>query len=105
VQTVTISDARTFSLRDVQRRDLVKTATLHVELLCFEAGQRDDEAAHAADRIYQVLEGEALVRGGPETTRLGKGTLLTVPAGVSHTLENAGGGLLVVMATGAPAQS
>jgi mannose-6-phosphate isomerase-like protein (cupin superfamily) len=45
------------------------------------------------------------VRGGPETTRLGKGTLLTVPAGVSHTLENAGGGLLVVMATGAPAQS
>jgi mannose-6-phosphate isomerase-like protein (cupin superfamily) len=104
VQTVNINEARRFSLRDVQRNDLVKTATLHVELLCFEAGQRDEEAAHAADRVYQVLEGEALVRDGSATTkRLGKGMLLAVPAGVPHTLENAGGGLLVVMATGAPA--
>jgi hypothetical protein len=52
VQTVNINEARRFSLRDVQRNDLVKTATLHVELLCFEAGQRDEEAAHAADRVY-----------------------------------------------------
>jgi quercetin dioxygenase-like cupin family protein len=99
VQTVNISDARTFSLRDVQRRDLLKSDGLHVELLCFEAGQRDADVTREHDRVYQVLEGEVIVRGEGPPRRLGKGTLLSVPAGTTHTLENAGGGLLVVMAT------
>jgi quercetin dioxygenase-like cupin family protein len=101
VQSVTISDARTFSLRDVQRRDLVRSDDFHVELLCFEAGQRDADVSATHDRLYQVLEGEVIVRTSEEPKRLGKGTLLCVPAGTTHTLENAGGGLLVVMATGA----
>jgi len=100
VHTVPINDARVFSLREVQRRDLVKTDDLHVQLLCFEAGQRDEERLATGSTIYQVLEGEAIVRS-EGSRRLGRGTLLSVPAGVAHTLENAGGGLLVVMATSA----
>ena len=99
MQTVTISDARSFSLRDVQRRDLVRSDDLHVQLLCFEAGQRDADVTVDHDRLYQVLEGEVIVRGEDTPRRLGKGTLLCVPSGTTHTLENAGGGLLVVMAT------
>jgi quercetin dioxygenase-like cupin family protein len=101
VQTVTINDARAFSLRDVQRSDLVRSAQLHLELLCFEAGQRDAEVSAEHDRVYQVLEGEMIVRAAQGDTRVGKGTLLSVPAGEAHVLENAGGGLLVVMATSA----
>ncbi len=97
--TVTISDARTFSLQNVQKNALVSTDDLDVTLLCFEAGQRDDEASHGRTCIYQVLEGEVLVRQGDESNRLGKGKILTIAPGTAHTLENAGGGLLVVLAT------
>ncbi|MDA0699763.1 MAG: cupin domain-containing protein [bacterium] len=97
MHTIAISDARRFSLARVERRSLVDAPDLRVELICFEAGQRDEALSCAATASYQVLEGEALVRAGDEVVRLGKGKLLAVDAGELHTLENAGGGLLVVM--------
>ncbi len=99
MDTITISDARTFSLKSVQHSDLVKTKDLHVELICFEGGQRAEELSHSKTCVYQVLEGELLVKQNDVSKRLGKGKLLTLPAATKHTLENAGGGLLVVMAT------
>lgn len=102
---VTINDARRFSLDGVQKRDLVEDDHLRVTLLCFEAGQRDEEQTFGASCVYQVLEGEALVRHAGGSDRVGKGKLTTVPAGTRHHLENAGGGLLVVLAvhpTGGP---
>lgn len=99
MDTITISDARQFSLKTIQHSDLVKTKDLHIELICFEAGQKDKEVSHGKTCVYQVLEGELLIKQNDISKRLGKGKLLTVPAGRNHTLENAGGGLLVVMAT------
>mgnify|MGYP002779020133 CR=1 FL=1 len=99
LHTVSIGEARRFSLRGVERRDLVAEEDLRVELICFEAGQRDAPSEHPGSSVYQVLEGEALIHAGSESERLGKGKLLVVPGGRPHSLENAGGGLLVVMAT------
>jgi quercetin dioxygenase-like cupin family protein len=99
MDTITISDARRFSLKSIQYSDLVKSKDLHIELICFEAGQRDKEVSHAKTCVYQVLEGELLIKQDEVSKRLGKGKLLSVPASAKHTLENAGGGLLVVMAT------
>lgn len=99
---VKISQGRKFSLKEVSKQRLLgvaEGADLEVLLICFEAGQRDEESQKPYDTLYQVLEGEALVRAEGETERLGKGKLLRMPAGTAHTLENAGGGLLVVMAT------
>lgn len=96
---VTISAARRFSLDDVQRSTLLREGDLSVEVLCFEAGQRDEEEQRDETSLYQVLEGEALLRVGDERHRLGKGKIASVPTGTAHVLENAGGGLLVVMAT------
>lgn len=98
MNTITIGDARRFSLAGVQHHDLVEQDDLRVTMFCFEAGQLDDMRDLDHSAVYQVLEGEALVRAGDETERLGKGKLLTVPAGTEHRLENAGGGLLVVLA-------
>lgn len=95
---VTFSDARRFSLAGVQHTDLVTQDDVRVTMACFEAGQLDEPRNVAHSTVYQVLEGEALVRVGDDTERLAKGRLLTVPAGVAHRLENAGGGLLVVLA-------
>ncbi len=96
---IAIADARRFSLAHVERRPLVELPDLHVELVCFEAGQRDEVAAASHGCVYQVLEGEVLVREDDKMLRLGKGRLLRVPAQTAHVLENAGGGLLVVLAT------
>ncbi len=99
MEIVSIAEGRKFSLKSIQRSSLVKTHDLHIELICFESGQRDEEGQHSHSSIYQVLEGEALVKQEGSSQRLGKGKLLSVPAKTAHTLENAGGGLLVVMAT------
>jgi len=99
MHVITIADARRFSLARVERRPLVDAPDLRVELVCFEAGQREEELDHAATVSYQVLEGEALVRAGDEVVRLGRGRLLRVDPGTVHALENAGGGLLVVLST------
>jgi quercetin dioxygenase-like cupin family protein len=99
MDTITISDARQFSLKTTQHSDLVKTKDLHVELICFEGGQQDKEQSHNKSCVYQVLEGELLIKQNDVSKRLGKGKLLTVSPETKHLLENAGGGLLVVMAT------
>lgn len=100
MKSITIREARRFSSQAIQKSDLLKSRDLHLRLLCFEAGQRDDEDEHPFDLVYQVLEGEVLVSAvGEAGQRLGKGKLFMVPAGTAHSLENAGGGLLVVMAT------
>jgi len=99
MHVIAIADARRFSLARVERRPLVDAPDLRVELVCFEAGQREEALDPAATVSYQVLEGEALVRAGEELVRLGKGKLLRVDPGTVHTLENAGGGLLVVLST------
>lgn len=102
MNTVKISQGRKFSLKEVSKQRLLgagEGADLEVALLCFEAGQRDEESQQPHDTLYQVLEGEALVHAEGETERLGKGKLLRMPAGTAHVLENAGGGLLVIMAT------
>jgi len=96
---VSINDARRFSLDGIQKRDLVADGDIRVTLLCFEAGQKDEEQTLATSCVYQVLEGEAIVRHGGGSDRVGKGKLTSVPAGTAHHLENAGGGLLVVLAT------
>lgn len=97
--TVTISDARRFSLSSIQETELLADGDLTVALFCFEAGQQADEATRGGSSLYQVLEGELLIRQGDVSQRVGKGKLVSVPAGTRHLLENAGGGLLVVMLT------
>jgi quercetin dioxygenase-like cupin family protein len=99
MDTAIIADARKFSLKSVQTNELVHTSDLHVELICFEAGQKYQAGSHSKTTLYQVLEGEALIKHGDTLKRLGKGKLLSMPASTQHSLENAGGGLLVVVAT------
>ncbi|MEY3021515.1 MAG: hypothetical protein RIS86_713 [Planctomycetota bacterium] len=94
-----IAEARRFSLERPEVRTLVDTPDLKSELLCFEAGQRLEPVAAAHTITYLVLEGEALVRADAVQLRLGQGKLLRVDAGERYLLENAGGGLLVVLAS------
>ena len=98
MHVTTIAEARRFSLAHVERRPVIDAPDLRIDLVCFEAGQREDALDYATTAVYQVLEGEALVRAGEQVVRLGRGKVLRVDAGTTHALENAGGGLLVVQA-------
>ncbi len=98
MKKVSIQDARKFSLSSVQVQPLVEAGDLTSELLCFEAGQSADPRKFDGTTVYQVLEGEALVTAAATKERLGKGRLLSVDAATEHRVENAGGGLLVVLA-------
>lgn len=98
MKKVSIQDARKFSLDEVQVRPLLEEGGLNSELLCFEAGQSAEPRTFDRGVIYQVLEGEALISADGGKERLGKGRLLSVSAATDHRVENAGGGLLVVLA-------
>lgn len=99
MKIVTIQDGRRFSLEEVQTTELAAQDGLRVSLVCFEAGQQGASRAFPGPVAYQVIEGEAVVKRGEQRERLGKGKLLLVAAGDEHRVENAGGGLLVVLAT------
>jgi quercetin dioxygenase-like cupin family protein len=99
MNTVSIQDARKFNLKQPERQPLLRAPDLHVELLCFEGGQTLADQTPTSTTSYQVLEGELMIRAQGATQRLGKGKLLQASAGETHTLENTGGGLLVVLAT------
>ncbi len=98
MKKVSINDARKFSLDKVQVRPLIEAGDLSGELLCFEAGQSADPSRFDGTVVYQVLEGEALISAEGARERLGKGRLLSVGGATEHRVENAGGGLLVVLA-------
>lgn len=99
MKQVSIQAARKFSLKHAERIPLLEVGELSSELLCFEAGQNLTDLIHPKATLYQVLEGEALLTAHGATERLGKGRLLAIEGGEEHALENAGGGLLVVLAT------
>ncbi len=103
MKAVAITSRRSFSLKSVQTVPLVTEGGVALELLCFEAGQKTEEFRNNGATVYQVIEGEVIVRSGDEREQLGSGRLLTVPAGIAHTAENAGGGLLTLLVTRGPA--
>lgn len=98
MKKVNIQEARRFSTEGVNVEVLLEEGDLRSELLSFEAGQSLEPRSLEKSVVYQVLEGEAIVSAGGARDRLGKGRLLSIPGGTEHVLENAGGGLLVVLA-------
>src|SRR5690554_7909266 len=81
---------RRFSLTGVQTVPVVTEGDFRLELLCFEAGQSITNLQHTGTAVYQVIEGEAIVRSGNGREDVGSGRLLTVNSGLEHSIENAG---------------
>ena len=58
--------------------------------------------AHAGDQIVYVLDGEAVLCVGEREHRVGAGTLVTIPAGATHHVRNAGAAPLFFVTVYAP---
>lgn len=53
-------------------------------LYALDAGGQDSQQPHAQDEIYVVMSGRASVTVGAETTQVGRGSVVYVPAGEPH---------------------
>lgn len=76
---------------------------LYAGLNCFLPGQEHEAHVHSGqDKLYYVLEGDAIATLGDETAQLSAGDLVLAKAGVPHGLSNPGPANLVVLTLFSP---
>ncbi|MFG2329821.1 cupin domain-containing protein [Streptomyces sp. NPDC048604] len=57
-------------------------------LYALDAGELDPQSPHTEDEIYFVVSGRASITVGSETTQVGRGSVVYVPAGVPHKFHH-----------------
>jgi len=62
--------------------------SIHVNEGTLKGGCRTPGDAHTATELYYTLKGEAVLTLGEEKTDIKPGSLVYIPAGVFHALEN-----------------
>lgn len=76
---------------------------LFAGLNCFEPGQQHAPHSHQGqDKLYVILEGDAVVEIGGQAESLSTGDAALAPSGILHSIRNPGPRRLVVMAVLAP---
>ncbi|MEV6210385.1 cupin domain-containing protein [Kitasatospora sp. NPDC051914] len=66
----------------------LKERNMSAGLYALSPGDTDTQAPHDQDEIYQVISGRAELTVGRETTTVGRGTVVYVPAGVPHRFHH-----------------
>ena len=66
----------------------LKERQMSAGLYALSPGDTDPQTAHGQDEIYQVISGRAELTVGAETTTVGRGTVVYVPAGVPHRFHH-----------------
>lgn len=85
------------------KSNLVRGEHLFAGLNTFEPGQVQAVHAHAGqDKLYYIVEGEAIVDVGGEESHAGPTDLILAASGVPHGIRNPGPGRLVVMVVFGP---
>jgi len=80
------------------RKKLFEGAQLWGELLCYEPGQAAPRHHHPKeDELFVILEGHAAILAGDQEIDAPAGSLVIVPATVSHDIRNVGSGRLVAI--------
>ena len=89
----------TFSAQKMTKTTLAQGDHLFAGLNSFEPGQEHALHAHEGqDKLYLLLEGQALVQIGDASQQLSAGDVAFAPSGVVHAIRNDGPGRLIVMA-------
>ncbi|MFB6713454.1 MULTISPECIES: cupin domain-containing protein [unclassified Streptomyces] len=66
----------------------VKERNMSVGLYALDAGELDTQQPHKEDEVYFVVSGRASITVGMETTQVGRGSVVYVPAGVAHKFHH-----------------
>ncbi|WP_042407168.1 cupin domain-containing protein [Streptacidiphilus carbonis] len=57
-------------------------------LYALEQGAQDPQQPHKQDEVYVVVSGRAYITVGDETTTVGRGSVVYVPAGMPHRFHH-----------------
>ncbi|AOT59920.1 MULTISPECIES: cupin domain-containing protein [Streptomyces] len=66
----------------------LRERTMSVGLYALDAGQLDPQKPHKEDEVYFVVSGRGSITVGSETTQVGRGSVVYVPAGVPHRFHH-----------------
>ena len=94
---------RNFSEEKMQKVPVFETDKMFFDQYCLLPGQSQKVHSHEGeDKVYLVLEGEALFDIGGEQEMLTEGTAVIARAGVPHGVRNDSGTKLVLLVMMAP---
>lgn len=66
----------------------LKERSMSAGLYALEPGEQDTQQPHRQDEVYLVVTGRAAITVGEETTTVGRGSVVFVPAGVPHRFHH-----------------
>ncbi|MCP9958185.1 MULTISPECIES: cupin domain-containing protein [Streptomyces] len=66
----------------------LRERNMSVGLYALDAGQPDPQQPHKEDEVYLVVSGRGSITVGTETTQVGRGSVVYVPAGVPHRFHH-----------------
>ena len=98
-----LSSKRNFSDDKMQKIPVFESDKMFFDQYCLLPGQSQKVHSHEGeDKVYLVLEGEAVFDIGGEQEMLAEGTAVIARAGVPHGVRNDSGTKLVLLVTMAP---
>jgi mannose-6-phosphate isomerase-like protein (cupin superfamily) len=71
-------------------------------LYALDAGALDPQGPHAQDELYVVVSGRASITVGEETSMVARGSVVFVPAGVTHRFHHVSEDLRVLVVFSPP---
>ncbi|MEU2389225.1 cupin domain-containing protein [Streptomyces sp. NPDC007369] len=80
----------------------LRERNMSVGLYALDAGQSDPQQPHRQDEVYFVVSGRASITVGEETTTVGRGSVVYVPAGVPHKFHHISEDLKVLVVFSPP---
>ncbi|WP_415947651.1 cupin domain-containing protein [Streptomyces sp. KLOTTS4A1] len=66
----------------------LRERNMSVGLYALDAGRSDPQQPHGQDEVYFVVSGRASITVGTETTTVGRGSVVYVPAGTPHKFHH-----------------
>ncbi|MCX2967931.1 cupin domain-containing protein [Streptomyces sp. TRM70308] len=80
----------------------LRERNMSVGLYALAAGEPDPQKPHAQDEVYLVVSGRGALTVGDETTQVGRGSVVYVPAGVPHRFHHISEDLRVMVVFSPP---
>ncbi|MFI2453568.1 cupin domain-containing protein [Streptomyces chengbuensis] len=80
----------------------LRERNMSVGLYALDAGALDPQRPHQQDEVYLVVSGRASITVGTETTQVGRGSVVYVPAGVDHRFHHISEDLRVLVVFSPP---
>lgn len=103
MEIISLQAKRFFSEDNMQKVPLFASQHMFCDQYCLLPGQAQRIHSHEhEDKIYIVLEGEALITLAEEQELVPEGNAVMAPAGLAHGIENDSDSKLIVLVVMAP---